>query len=451
MTTLHLGDEWPSTGITIPWLPMFLRKYLRYVKDTEPAPIHHIGSALSIASVAAGGLTHVEYGSKKVVLNTYIVNIAPSGGRKTEAFILAMQLFNTIRDQNPLTLKPPMPDITSNTAIMQAADQRGDMVVSVLIDGREKRYTQIFLAASEFAALLRTRDKDITTFLTTIFDGATSSEYFEYRTQMGGSFQIIRPYVVLFMGSTLEWLADRVPQGAREGGFLYRILFFWSEQFSNKAFPQSSPDIGLLKEDLEQTFLALSQKSSTITWTPQAQDYFADWYQSTRGGILTEPFAELQAWTSRLGIFIIKLAGLSAFMDNRIYIQPKDLDFAYSIMHFARIGALASLKITGANKDSWLELQLIKSIIQSQTKTGVHPSLPASFLCRRFSSDASAFKIRQILESLADLGILIYDKSRDRVAAKLPQAQDYLREPKAKDYDLTWDQISDALQEPNDV
>ena len=446
MKPLHLGDPWPDSAISLPWIPEFLKLYLNYVRDTEPAPIHHLSSALGIASTAVGGASHIEYGSMQIPMNLYIVNIAPSGGRKTEAFKQALRVFNLARSSNESILKSPMPDITSNTAIMQAADQRGDMVVSVIQSGTEKRFTQIFLAASELAALLRTRDKDITTFLTTIFDGATKSDLFEYRTQMGGSFQIIRPYIVLLMGSTLEWLADRVPKGAREGGFLYRILFFWSEQYHNRSFPQSSPNIGKLQEETLKAFNEIVIQNPIITWTTESQDYFTQWYEPSRGGLLNEPYAELQAWTSRLGIFILKLAGLSAICDSRLYIEPRDLDFAYSIMHFARIGALSSLKITGANQDSWLELQLIKTIITSQTHQGVHPTVPTSLLCRRFSSDASAFKIRQILESLSDLGILVYDKHKDRVAARIPQAQDYLREPKAKSYDLTWKSLEEALR-----
>jgi len=157
------------------YLPAFIKNYLRYVIETEPAPIHHIGSALALASQAIGGASYVRYGSKEVTMNLYIGLTAPSGFRKTEAIRLAMSVYSSASERFD-ALKPPLPDISSNTAILQACDSRNnERTVSVLMHDKEYTYTSVFIVASEFASFIRSRDRDMITLLTNLFDGAVSN------------------------------------------------------------------------------------------------------------------------------------------------------------------------------------------------------------------------------------------------------------------------------------
>ena len=278
--------------------------------------------------------------------------------------------------------------------------------------------------------------------LTNLFDGAVSSDAFVYRTQMGGHFRVVMPYAVLLVASTIERLSDTLPESARQGGFTNRFLFFYSEQFRPKAFPQAQINIASLFEKVHEEYIELSMRNSVLNWTPEAQQLFTEWYEDTRGGATREDEPEMLTWVSRLGIFLIKISGISCLCDNRIYIEKQDLDFAWNIMALARCGYQMTMRLTGANKQAWLELQLVKFLLDQQTGTTSIPTIKASKLCRNFVSDASAFEIRRILYSLSELGVVGYLPDKDLVIAKIPAARDYLKEPKIKDYDLSWERVN---------
>jgi len=417
------------------YLPAFIKNYLRYVIETEPAPIHHIGSALALASQAIGGASYVRYGSKEVTMNLYIGLTAPSGFRKTEAIRLAMSVYSSASERFD-ALKPPLPDISSNTAILQACDSRNnERTVSVLMHDKEYTYTSVFIVASEFASFIRSRDRDMITLLTNLFDGAVSTDTFTYRTQLGGHFKVTRPYTVVLMASTPEWFTEHLPKGATQGGFTNRFLFLYSEQYKPKAFPQSEPDITDKYRTAVENLIDIASTNTVIHWTPEAQDLFSSWYSETQGGILQEPETFLHSWTSRLALYIIKIAGISAFSDFRLYIEPKDLEFAWNVMASARAGTILTLRAVGSTVQGWLEHRIAFKV--KQHKDGVR----ISSICRELSSESSASEIRKALLSLSELGIIRLDPNSDLVFPRRPQIDEFLRNPK-EGWDLTWENIT---------
>ena len=418
------------------YLPKFIKNYLLYVTETEPAPIHHLGSALALASQAIGGASYVRYGSKEVHMNLYIGLTAPSGYRKTEAIRLAMSVYSSASERFD-SLKPPLPDISSNTAILQACDHRNnERTVSVMLHDREHTFTSVFIVASEFASFIRSRDKDMITLLTNLFDGAVSTDTFTYRTQLGGHFKVTRPYTVVLMASTPEWFTEHLPKGATQGGFTNRFLFLYSEQYRPKAFPQSEPDIADKYSRVVDDLIDIASRNHIISWTPEAQRLFADWYTSTQGGILQEPEQSLHSWTSRLALYLIKLAGISAFSDKRLYIQPEDLEFAWNIMVSARAGTLLTLRAVGSTIQGWLEHR-----VAFRVKNAGPQGIRVSAICRELSAESSASEIRKALRSLSELGIIRLDPNTDLVFPRRPQIDEFLRNPK-EGWDLTWDRIA---------
>lgn len=409
------------------YIPSFIRTYLRYVRDTEPSPIHHIAVSLALLSQAYGGAHYVRYGSKEIYLNLYTGLIAPSGFRKTEAIRLGMEVYRYASERNPL-LKEPMADITSNTALLQASDYRGDRVVTTeRPDGTKLHYTSIFIVASEFASFFRRRDTDMITLLTNIFDGAVTKESFTYSTQMGGNFVVKRPYPIILMASTPEWLAKSLPKGATQGGFTNRFLYFYSKQYYPKPFPQSAPDIAKLYQEAGDFLTDLSLGQSDIAWTPEASELFSTWYTETLGGVKDEPDRLLKEWTARLAFFTIKLSGLSAFADKRIYIQPRDLDFAWLIMSQARQGTIHALNSVGANPQAWIERRVINALLDTK-RTKV------SILCAQFLREISPKDLRALIKDLNAFGIVKYDPLRDDVSVIEDRAEAFIRGLEFRDF-----------------
>ena len=428
------GEPLHSATPSLDYLSKFIRDYLLYVQETEPAPIHHLGAAITIASQAIGGASYVRYGSKEVTMNIYTGLIAPSGYRKTEAVRLAMSAYSAASDRYD-ALKPPLPDISSNTAILQACDVRNnERTVSVMMPNGEYTYTSVFIVASEFASFIRSRDRDMITLLTNLFDGAVSTDTFTYRTQLGGHFKVTRPYTVILMASTPEWFTEHLPKGATQGGFTNRFLFLYSEHYKPRAFPQSEADITDKYKRVVEDLIDIASVNTVVSWTPEAQDLFSQWYVDTQGGLLQEPEQSMHSWTSRLAIYIIKLAGISAFSDFRLYIEPKDLDFAWNIMISARAGVLLTLRAVGSTIQGWLEHRIAMKVRRHSEGVRI------SSICRELSSDASASDVRRAIKSLSDLGIIRLESGSDLAFPRKPQIDEFVRSPK-EGWDLSWDNI----------
>jgi len=423
------------------FLPKTIRSYLRFVRKTEPAPAHHLGVILTLLSQAIGGASYIKYGSKEVHMNLYTGLIAPSGFRKTEALRLGMTLYNTARERNEIVLKEPLPDIASNTAILQACDSRdGSRLIEVELPTGKFAYTSVFIVSSEFASFFRRRDSDMITLITNLFDGAVTTDTFSYRTQMGGHFRIVRPYTVLLMASTPEWLSNHLPKGATVGGFTNRFLFIYSEAYKPLAFPQTEPEIARLLEEAVEDFLWVADNPMIVDWRPEAMELFAKWYEETQGGILQEVDAGLHSWTSRLAIFLIKIAGISARADKRIYIEPQDLDFAWNLMALARRSTAFLYRTTGDNLKAMIEYQIVARIVDKG-------SIRISSLAKEFSNYLSAFELRNLLLSLSDLGVITLHQKVDRVEARGRNALEFLRQPRLQ-VDVSWDQLDPLIQEP---
>jgi len=417
------------------WLPKTFRSYLSFVRSTEPAPLHHIGVILTLVSQAVGGASFIKYGNKEVYMNLYTGLIAPSGFRKTEALRLGMALYNQASERLPPILKQPLPDIASNTAVLQACDSRdGERLVEVDLPNGKSKYTSVFIVSSEFASFFRRRDSDMVTLITNLFDGAVSTDSFSYRTQMGGHFQIIRPYTVILMASTPEWLSQHLPKGSTVGGFTNRFLFLYSENYKPMAFPQTEPDIATKFDEAVEDYLKVARNPTIINWSSSASEEFKRWYEETQGGILQEKDGGLHSWTSRLAIFLIKIAGLSARADHRALIHLEDLDFAWNFMALARRGTAFLYRTTGDNVRAMVEYQIVKKVLEKG-------SVRTSALAKEFSSFISALELRKLLEALHELGVVNYVIKFDRVESKGIPTVEYLRQPKVA-YDISWEDLA---------
>jgi len=417
------------------YIPEGIRLYLKYVRETEPSPVHHIATSLAILSQVFGGANSVRYGSKEIKLNVYVGLIAESGFRKTEAIKLGMSVYNAVLQKNPI-LKPPMADITSNTALLQASDKSSKRKVSVITSDGEKSYTSIFIVASEFASFFRRRDVDMITLLTNLFDGAIAKDSFTYTTQLGGHFEVLSPYVVILMASTPEWLAQSLPRGSQQGGFTNRFLYFYSQKYHPQPFPQSSPDITSRFQSVVDHFSILSEFHSDISWTAEAQELFADWYKRSHGGVLQEPSSAMKSWTARLAVYLIKLAGLSAFADKRLRIEKRDLEFAYDIMAIARSGTIRSLRGVGGNQTAWIELSLLSKLLDKKREK-------VSLLCAEFISEISPRELRQTIQEMQRLGLLKYDLLKDEVEIVEEKAEKFVSTGSM--VDIGWEEIEKHL------
>lgn len=406
------------------WKPRAVESYLKFVENTEPAHIHHLGCLLAVASALAGGGCWVQYGPlKKVLMNLYVGLIAPSGFRKSEAIGLAMKVFDALGNKQPLLVPKPLPDALSNVGLLQRC--QGQEMIVRLEGGEEIVYTPMFICSSEFASFLRTRDRDMVAMLTNLFDGAVVGGVFEYQTQTGGTFSLRNPYAVLLMASTPEWLGERLPASAKQGGFMNRFLFFYSEEYRPKAFPQADPDIAEKMERVVEDLMPVVEAVGPVGWSQEAMEKFRKWYEERAVKELEwEEWQDVRGWVARKAIFTIKLAGLSALMDGRKVIEARDLDFAWWVIRESEGGVKLTFRLSGQNKDAWLEREIVRFVLERAQNNG--GSVHASRICRQFASEASAKKIREVLQSLVETGLMKYDRRKDRVIPVMERAQNFI-------------------------
>ena len=162
-----------------------IRKYLRYVADTEPPVLHHIWSLVGVMSANLGRRCYYELGCLTIFPNQYILLVGDPGVRKSTAMGYAKRF---IKNNSRIRIAP---DDTGGQrqgliSAMLGEGMDDDFVEELLTEGlgeldssdiavpirphSDDRHT-MFVYASEFASFLGQSSYELIVFLTKTWDG----------------------------------------------------------------------------------------------------------------------------------------------------------------------------------------------------------------------------------------------------------------------------------------
>ena len=231
----------PSSGL--------LRDYLKLCDGMESPTPYHVWSFISLFAALAGGRIFIDRGALgKLRLNMGIVLMGFPAVRKSKA----IDVMNRFSQGLPLQYGPTdtagqrqgimaamMPrwqydsledkekeEFDLGEASLEAlANLDTTGIFAALQSPRIPPASELYFTSSELGRLLASQSGELINFFTDALDG--ESFYYQLKTQ---SIRIRSPLINLLGATTPGSLAQILPRGATEHGFLSRLVFVYAEQ-----------------------------------------------------------------------------------------------------------------------------------------------------------------------------------------------------------------------------
>lgn len=315
----------PSSGL--------LRDYLTLCDGMESPTPYHIWSFISLFGALAGGRIFLDRGAiGKLRLNMGIVLIGFPAVRKSKA----IDVMNRFSQGLPLQYGPTdtagqrqgimaamMPRWQYDSLEAKEEFELGETSLEALANldttgifaslqsPRVPPASELYFTSSELGRLLASQSGELINFFTDALDG--ESFYYQLKTQ---SIRIRSPLINLLGATTPGSLAQILPRGATEHGFLSRLIFVYAEQPTTRnASPVHWKEDRLhLKEQILQRIESTFENiDGALTMTEAAQKTYEDAY-------LFKPSmrdVRFQAYIQRRNSdHLLKLAAVIALMNG---------------------------------------------------------------------------------------------------------------------------------------
>lgn len=233
----------------------FLDKYLEFVEETESPRIFHVWCALGGIGACLGRRIYLQFGSKPLFANLYVVLVGPPASRKTTAMDIVQDLLQSstrvrfapddtdgkrqgmIKALNEYAENNDNEDedILAGLDIANgiSVETLSQIDVGKLPDSRDKQVLVAF--ADEFSSLIGLNNRAMITFLGRTFDGK------RYQYQLKTENTILEnPLLSIIAGTTPTDLSNAMPVEASGQGFMSRIVFVYgNKKYKNLSDPPS--------------------------------------------------------------------------------------------------------------------------------------------------------------------------------------------------------------------
>ncbi len=217
----------------------FVKLYLETVEDTESPRLFHVWSLLGTIGASLGRRSFFMDGPEKIYTNEYILLVGPPAVRKSSAIKIAcgfLRQATSVRFAPDDTAGQRQGLITAMLGDPEDADEEvalinGHKMTPEFLSGLEMKFVDredehaLFAAASEFASLIGTNNRDILTFLIKVYDG----EDYQYRLAKTKE-TLNHPLLSILGATTPTSIADTFPPQAIGGGFMSRIILVYSDK-----------------------------------------------------------------------------------------------------------------------------------------------------------------------------------------------------------------------------
>lgn len=334
----------------------WIESYKEYVIPVSEAPEDfHEWVALSTLAAATRRRVWINMRIFEWVTNLYIVFVGPPGiVTKSTAIGVGTSFLRKIPaikiGKESSTWQKLIEDLAESTQPVPYKDAAG----------RDQKLlsSALTLSISELGTFLKTRDDDMTTALTRLWDG--QKDVFEHGTKSNGDTRIENPWLNLIGGTTPEWISKNFTEAMIGGGFASRVLFIPGEEKSKLvAYPdEMSPGDNFLTLErlLHKDLSLISSLGGPMTFGKDVREWGRHWYANHWNGINEEYMASgrFDGYRARKWTIIQKLAMLYSISrsDERVVTMP-DIQRALKVLGMAESnmsGVLESVSTTRESK-----------------------------------------------------------------------------------------------------
>lgn len=377
----------------------WLLTFREWVEDTIDAPLSYVlsGAFFTMSAVLERKVHFPRsyLGRWTCYPNMYMILVGPYGMRKT----------TVLRDCSAKLLRE-VQGLTQGSSAAHPAAILEDMKDAQTSSGR----ASIFIVTEEFATTVSKSTNsglDTYDFYTDIYDGKVD---LKARTIARGNLHLESPNLVYGAGTTPEWIAERMPVIAVEGGFASRVFWIYGDELRNSRLLyldedgnpiQDDPKYDRMERDLLTDLRQMYKLEGQIIPTKECASMIEEWYQKIHMEDFKEANRKLQPYIVRRPEKVLKLAMFySLAEDDELIIEPRHFEAALGTIKDIEASMSPVFARIGKHKFTGLNVEIIKFV-------GRSGEVEAKQLLKAFQGDAEPMKLNEIVMGLLNSGQLI--------------------------------------------
>ena len=329
---------------------------------------------------------------KPIYANFYLALVGPSGTGKG----VTMGPLADILEQIPNQHVAPA-SVTS----AGLADELEDAAVSLIAkSGQSFQYNALTVISRELGVFLPSYESVMLSMLTDLYD---NKGYSERRRGSKKRLEIPNAHLSIIAGTTPAYLANMLPEGAWDEGFMSRMLLVYSGQMPRRAIVEELGEINTeLYTSLIQDLAAIAETEGVFRWEPDALAAFNAWYTTGMKPAPTHP--KLQTYCERRHYNIWKLSLVHSLSRGGRSISLDDFQCSLDLLletESVMPDTFKAMKQGGdqaAFQEAW---HFLYSRFMQKSKP-IHRSLLVQFL----QSKVPAHNIDRIIQVMLDAGYM---------------------------------------------
>ncbi len=311
-----ISDEFQPSGREkgVRLLNNWLSSYIKLTEETEPPPLFHLWTAITIVGAMMGRKCMVKLGPELFFPNLYTVLIGPPGVRKGTAIKYGSDILSEVQN---ITMAPDA--VTKEQLIGEFETVKDEKN----INGNMFIHSSLFIIAPELVVFIKENDHERLGYLCQLYDNL---EKFEYKTKTSQNFYITKPGLWILGATTPNWIEIAMKQLGVGGGMTSRTIFvFASKKGRHIPVTKMKPFDPVLRSKLITDLGSIRQMAGQFTVTPEADNVYSEWYEGRyrETGIDDSRFA---SYWERYPSMVIKVAMIMAASKREDYtIYPSDI------------------------------------------------------------------------------------------------------------------------------
>lgn len=273
----------------------WLDSYMEYTFDTEPSPLYHRWSGISIVASVMQRKCWTNNGGIMIYPNFYTVLVGPSSARKGTAMKYATDMLkasDVFVNMAPKTTTREMMIKVLAAAVVQSSVEDDKILFHNSLTVHSTELT-VFLGQKNFQFI-----QDLTDWWDCLDD-------WDYQTKASGTYSIHNIYVNLLGAITPELIQSALPMEAIVGGLTQRMILVYAPRKFKTVPAPLLPE--KLKIALIHDLAEIHAISGEFKVTPDFMEMYAGWYvqQDTEHPLMDRRF---NGYTGRRQIFMWKIA-----------------------------------------------------------------------------------------------------------------------------------------------
>ena len=325
--------------------------------------------------------------------NLYTFLVSPPGVGKSMLLNIVRQLWESLKEH-----KLASPNVSKASLIDDLYDAHRTIVRAGCVPSTVE-FHSLKVLVSELGVFLPEFANEFMNALTDLYDGYP---YSERKRTKNLQISIAKPQLNLLAGTTPNYLANLLPEGAWDQGFLSRtLLIFDADRQLTSMFAATKEDAALRKA-LQTDLATIGRLYGEMEFEADAAQFIDEWYL---GGQAPEPnHPKLQHYLTRRPAHLLKLSQVAcASRGDSLTITLEDVQTAMAWQFDAEAYIPEIFKAMVAGGDGRVMDECWHFLFQYKSR--LKKGAPKALVLRFLSQKVPSYNVERILKLMEDTGM----------------------------------------------